>query len=363
MRRFAVLVPGMMGSVLEEDGYYGRTQTLWGEDLTENYHALINSVGLLRWADNPARARLMRFVNVSASVPLTDWQVPFRKLDLWGRVIKLLDQRADIEKTIEFGYDWRAPLLDSARSLAESLKDATGISAELEPSADDIRFVLIAHSMGGLVVRIALAAGLIHPRRIDRIVHVGTPLKGSPTAFRTAYERLSLPLFHELFGLIRRKNKAAFEHHLLECIRSFPSLYHLLPPREIPYLYYSPSSRSNPLREKSMPLEQRKIAAECHKMLELAQKTIATNNIRASTIYTEVHAGRTTELEYKVTPLARDLGYIINGVHADTALGDGTVSADSARGELPVQGLSVINVDHMVMCNSHEVVKCLNALL
>jgi len=90
---------------------------------------------------------------------------------------------------------------------------------------------------------------------------------------------------------------------------------------------------------------------------------IAGHGIKVSTIYTEVHSGRPTELEYRVTPLAHELGYTIDGVHARSVYGDGTVPADSAWGESPVLGLSVINVDHMVMCNNEKVAECLNALL
>ena len=363
MLRIAVLVPGIMGSILERSDYYGGTQTIWGENLTANYRTLINNPGVLKWADNPADARLMRFVNVDAEIPLADWRVPFRKLDIWGRVIQFLNARSDVETTVEFGYDWRGPLVDSANRLINWLKANGQVDLASERSDDAPPFLFITHSMGGLVVRIAIANGKIHHSWVDKIIHIGTPLKGSPSAFRTAYEGLSLPLFREIFGLVRRKNRAAFEHHLLDCIRTFPSLYHLLPPREVPYLYYSQSSRSNPLRERSMSNEHRSIASECHETLERAQEIIANQRIKVSTIYTEVHAGRQTELEYRVTPLADGRGYTVDGVHARSDYGDGTVPADSARGELPVRGLSVINVDHMVMCNNDKVVECLSVLI
>jgi len=167
-----------MGSVLAQTG---GTQTIWSDDLTENYHTLIRNPGLLKWVDNPANARLMRFVNVKAGVPFTNWHVPFKKLDLWGRVIDLLHARPDIESTTEFGYDWRAPLENSSRRLAEALRTSIGADLTLAQSENDARLVLIAHSMGGLVVRIAIANGLIHPSWIDRIIHIGTPLRVPPT--------------------------------------------------------------------------------------------------------------------------------------------------------------------------------------
>jgi hypothetical protein len=363
VNRVAVIVPGMMGSVLERTEFRHGTQTIWGEDLTENYRTLIGNPGILRWADNPAKARLMRFVRLDAEVPLLHWNVPFKKIDLWGRTIDLLKSRSDFARIVEFGYDWRAPLSDSASMLVSDVHADAGISLSDPAAAADTAVTFITHSMGGLVVRFAIAAGIIHPSRIDRIIHIGAPLKGSPAAFRTAYDRLDLPLFSEIFGLLRRKNRASFEHHLLECIRTFPSLYHLLPPKEIPYLYYSPSSRSNPLREKAMREDERIIATKCHQMLERAHVIISEQKIRVRTIYTEVHSGRDTELEYRVVPLANGLGYTIEAAHAHTLYGDGTVPCDSARGDPPVQGISVINVDHMYLCNDERVVKCLSVLL
>jgi hypothetical protein len=112
-----------------------------------------------------------------------------------------------------------------------------------------------------------------------------------------------------------------------------------------------------------MPAEYRRIATDCHAALDRAQAIVASQAIKAYTIYTEVHADRPTELEYRVTPLAEGRGYTIDAVHATSDYGDGTVPLDSARGEPPVQGLSVVNVDHMTMCNNEKVVECIGALL
>jgi hypothetical protein len=338
-----------MGSVLSYND-----KSLWGEDLGKNYLTLIRNPGLLKWADNPADAELMRSIKIKP--------IPFMKVDLWGRTFKLLDEHSGIDRTIAFGYDWRAPLIDSAQKLAANLQDLLHCELAKSRSYRDPSLVFICHSMGGLVVRFLLESGLIDPSRIDRIIHIGTPLRGAPIAFRTAYETQGFPLFREIFGLLRRKNKAAFEQHLLECIRTFPSLYHLLPTEEIPYLYHSQSSRSNPLRETFMPDELLKIATDCHERLKRSAEMIKDNKIKTAYIYTEVHSSRETEKEYDVKPFAEQQGYIIRSVYASDVYGDGTVPAYSARGESSARE-SVINVDHMLMCNNKKVVDCLNTLL
>ncbi|MGW2785909.1 esterase/lipase family protein [Streptomyces populi] len=73
-----------------------------------------------------------------------------------------------------FAYDWRKPLHVSADALHERL---TAASTDF----DKTPIHLVAHSMGGLVVRTAL---MRHPslwNRIGKIVFLGTPHYGSPS--------------------------------------------------------------------------------------------------------------------------------------------------------------------------------------
>jgi hypothetical protein len=154
-----------------------------------------------------------------------------------------------------------------------------------------------------------------------------------------------------------------FFNHLLECIRSFPSIYSLFPPNEILYLYYSPSSRSNPLLEDVIPPEYAERARRTHTLLNEATKCIMQHSIRSYALYTAVNANRRTDLEYRVTPMPGQQAYQIQETVSSTMQGDGTVPADSARGNTPpFVAMTVTNVSHDVMCNSPEVIKCLDAL-
>jgi hypothetical protein len=45
MKPVAVIVPGIMGSVLEYDRARGEIETLWGEDLGANYRRLVKQPG------------------------------------------------------------------------------------------------------------------------------------------------------------------------------------------------------------------------------------------------------------------------------------------------------------------------------
>jgi putative nucleotidyltransferase with HDIG domain len=99
------------------------------------------------------------------------------------------------------------------------------------PPQDTLKFVLVTHSMGGFVGQDCNRPGesasfMDRPHRTCWF-----PLKGSPAAFRTAFGTVGLPLFDEIMELIQRKNSDVFLGHLLDCFRTFPSLYQLFPNR------------------------------------------------------------------------------------------------------------------------------------
>jgi hypothetical protein len=204
---------------------------------------------------------------------------------------------------------------------------------------------------------------MLHPTWIGALVFIGTPHKGSPSAFRSVYGSLGLPLFQDVFACVRGRNRAVFLSHMLECIRTFPSIYSLFPPDDVLYLYYSVTSRSNPLAEVFMPREHVEIAKRTHRLVNDAVSLISQNRIRSYALYTAVNSDRDTDLEYRVTPLPSEQAYRIDETIARTMHGDGTVPADSAKGRIPpFAKITVTNVAHDVMCNSPKVVECLSAL-
>jgi hypothetical protein len=108
-------------------------------------------------------------------------------------------------------YDWRLGVDVLGEALAERLR--------LEPAA---RVMLVAHSMGGLVARAALA--LAGTGRVERVVLLGTPNFGSfapVQALRGTYA---------VVRKIARLTQLQSPEWLAERVfNAFPSLYHLLP--------------------------------------------------------------------------------------------------------------------------------------
>jgi pimeloyl-ACP methyl ester carboxylesterase len=108
-------------------------------------------------------------------------------------------------------YDWRLGVEDLGRLFAERLRN--------EPSE---RLAIVAHSMGGLVSRAALA--LPGAKRVERVLLLGTPNLGSFApiqALRGTYAVVR--------KLARLASKTSAEFLSGEIFNTFPSLYQMLP--------------------------------------------------------------------------------------------------------------------------------------
>jgi pimeloyl-ACP methyl ester carboxylesterase len=92
-----------------------------------------------------------------------------------------------------YAYDWRRDNAEAAAGLGRAIQQ---VKARLK--APDLRFDLVAHSMGGLVAEYylrygsedVLSDGRVHPvtwagePNLGKIIMVGTPLRGTLHAFR-----------------------------------------------------------------------------------------------------------------------------------------------------------------------------------
>jgi hypothetical protein len=108
-------------------------------------------------------------------------------------------------------YDWRLGVDELGRGLAERLRAENG------------RVMIVAHSMGGLVSRAALACHGM--KKVERVVLLGTPNSGSfapVQALRGVYA-----VVRKIARLASRDQSA--ESLAADIFSTFPSLYHLLP--------------------------------------------------------------------------------------------------------------------------------------
>ncbi len=133
-----------------------------------------------------------------------------------------------------FAYDWRqeiatvsAPLLEQAlQSYARIHERKTGIPAR------DTQFVIVAHSMGGLVARTLICEKPAWASRISRLYLVGTPNTGSVKAIRTVVVGPdTLSEFATGFpGVLLNLLPTDVDQHVTKLVGiTRPSLYELLP--------------------------------------------------------------------------------------------------------------------------------------
>lgn len=131
-----------------------------------------------------------------------------------------------------FSYDWRKDNVESAEILGKKIENL-----KLKLGRPDLKFNILAHSMGGIIARYYAMYGrqdvLSTPlpkvtwagaKDIDKIIMVGTPNEGSMDALRTLVEGYSYAGGDRTRGKVFNKVSAAVAF-------SSPAIYQLLPHR------------------------------------------------------------------------------------------------------------------------------------
>src|SRR5262252_2535922 len=191
-----IFIPGMLGSSLVNR----RTgKVVWPELRVDGEEIAlpISSPVLAQNTDDVVATEVLEDAKVSALIP---------EISIYGPLIEALERYGgykrgsfaapppggDCETLYLFPYDWRRDLVESARALGcmiEDLKRRLG--------RPDLRFDIVAHSMGGLVARYyamyggrdVLDAPVACPdwsgaRNLNKVVMIATPNAGSIRALR-----------------------------------------------------------------------------------------------------------------------------------------------------------------------------------
>jgi pimeloyl-ACP methyl ester carboxylesterase len=111
-------------------------------------------------------------------------------------------------------YDWRLGLDELGAQLAARI------------AADGRPVILVAHSMGGLVAR--MAARMLPKRWVRRLIMLGTPNEGSFA---------SVQALRGTYPFVRRMSRLDHQHSAdylaAKVFNTFPGLYHMLPSRRL----------------------------------------------------------------------------------------------------------------------------------
>src|ERR1700730_5210283 len=166
--------------------------------------------------------------------PILDGSLAAGLVNAYGGLTASIKQAGYQENALlfTFPYDWR---LDN-RTTASNLSDF--IENVVIPKSGHSKVDIVAHSMGGLVARdYALRFG---QQRLDKVIYIGTPHIGSPTAFGPLAFNDPLVEYFVDFPFINSETMAQIS-------RTFPSSFQLLS-RE-PFIFSSSLQRDLSINE------------------------------------------------------------------------------------------------------------------
>jgi hypothetical protein len=212
-----VLIPGITGSVLQKDG-----RDVWApsaQGLLGALQSLGRSLEALRLDNDPVETdTLGDGITASRLVPDVHLVPGLWKIDGYTKVADQISRVFSVQhgkNFFEFPYDWRRDNRVAARRLAR--QSHGWLKQWREGSGNrDAKLILVAHSMGGLVSRYFLEC-MDGWRETRALISFGTPYWGSLNAFNFICNG-----YRKSLGPVRVAD-------LTELLRSFTSLYQLLP--------------------------------------------------------------------------------------------------------------------------------------
>lgn len=216
-----VVLPGIGGSVLRVPGTHGRL--VWAARFGDVGNLLLDPEGLS--VDKHPRLAPAGLISTQKAfgiwtaiqgyetvlTALTQGQnaLPHASLDRGTSPMACMDATV-----VAVGYDFRLGVKDAADELDRQLQPRV---EHLWPNADERRdrVFIVAHSMGGLVAR-EWAAREPNRELCRMILTLGTPHRGAPKALQVLTQGLPI------LGQVQNQR-------LLDVVRSWPSVYDLLP--------------------------------------------------------------------------------------------------------------------------------------
>ena len=240
-----IFIPGILGSYLANR----RTgETIW-PDLRVDSEAIalpISSPVLAQNTDEIVATEVVEDAKVSALIPeIAIYRPMLEALEQYGGYQRgrfdAPPPGGDCDTLYLFAYDWRRDIVESARELGRTIEEL-----KLRLGRPDLRFDIVAHSMGGLVARYyamygmrdALDAPVACPdwsgaQNLNRIIMIATPNAGSINALRVLLRGFSALSFAAPSGVLPRNfgRSLPFVRVGPRVTFTIPAIYELLPPR------------------------------------------------------------------------------------------------------------------------------------
>lgn len=219
LKDLIVIIPGILGSVLEKDG-----QEIWAVSGQGMRNLLFRSSNLKLGQDDPTIEDLGDGIKATRLIEDVQIVPGFFKIDGYTQTTKLItdnfshvtkgniyeDPEDKVANLYHFPYDWRRDNRASARILQKLINKRLKCWRE-HSGNPNAKVIILAHSMGGLVSRYYLEV-LGGWQDCKALFTFGTPYRGSVNAINflaNGYKKLFIDL--------------------TEVMRSLTSIYQLLP--------------------------------------------------------------------------------------------------------------------------------------
>lgn len=230
-----IIIPGILGTELINRK---TQQRVWPELFPDDRDALllpIDSANLRENRDDIVATQVIENADLGKLIP---------QIGVYAGLLQALEnyagyKRGDIDNPASdgghdtfylFAYDWRRDNVEAAQTLAEKLA-----KLKVQLNQPELRFDVIAHSMGGLIARYYAMYGgrdvlsdqtpepdWAGAQHINRLILIGTPNAGSFDAFRSLIQGYSVTeANHTRVALFRSLHR--------RMIFTVPSVYQLLP--------------------------------------------------------------------------------------------------------------------------------------
>ncbi len=321
---FIVFVPGFLGSLLSDQT---TGETVW----IDFRRVPLNPLEWGRWLDQLFQAMRYPNPNLKASGIVDDviFAQPWIKQEQYSRLLRMLEDlgyRADPARYSEselnvytFPYDWRQDNRLSGRQLAQAIERWS----QFHPGAP---VWLMAHSNGGIVSRWYLKkeGGA---RRASRLILLASPWDGAVKAMYMLFNGMDT-LFRQGFNVFNISERTR------EVLRTFPSLYQLIPHKQI-FLRTPDGDQVNPFVDQHWLTEPpyRQLLADAKKFHRELGKTVKVDTLvffgrqQPTTTHGIVHYRAGTEWDHIVWETTPE---------GDGTLPEYTAVFDRARQNIPV---------------------------
>lgn len=214
-----IFIPGIMGTRLELTPV-DDAPTRWDPDafLTMASWLGTNSIAMRRALHHGNRARLLA-ADTLYSAEETERGWAHISADFYGSMLEHLQRELEelVCPVYAFGYDWR----QSNAASADKLRTFT-VEVLRREAATEV--IVVTHSMGGVVLRIAAR----HEWMRDRVlaaIHLAQPAGGAPVAFRRCFDGLS----YSNDGILMKHLLGASAKNVFDVVSALPGALELLP--------------------------------------------------------------------------------------------------------------------------------------